>query len=207
MEGETITLNNSMRFANRAITSNEKQSLKQAQDGDTSAFEQVVKSYQQRVQAIAYRIVGDREGARDVAQEVFIRLYRFLGQYKNNKQFFTWLYRIIVNASFDYLKKQNRFQTVPLEDIPENIPELVYHANQQEEMAVIITKFVDTLSSPQRAAFLLREVENLSCKEIGEIMQCPTGTVRSYLFYARKNLKSLIEKHYPEYMKGHGNEL
>ena len=68
MEGETITLNNSMRFANRAITSNEKQLLKQAQDGDTSAFEQVVKSYRQRVQAIAYRIVGDREGARDVAQ-------------------------------------------------------------------------------------------------------------------------------------------
>ena len=75
------------------------------------------------------------------------------------------------------------------------------------QAVVLIGELIETLSSPQKTAFILREVEGFSCREISKIMDCPGGTVRSHLHFARKRLKDLVEKHYPEFIEGLNHEM
>ncbi len=203
---QLLTFQNSMeidRSERKANLKNDSEIIRLAQNGNLQAFEKLVKEYQQRVVSIALKIVGNPEDARDVAQDVFIRLYRFLPQFKKEKQFFSWLYRIVVNASFDFLKRENRYRSIPLEDIS-NTPQSTVHQNngQDNEFQEIVGELIETLSSPQKTAFILREVEGFSCREISKIMDCPGGTVRSHLHFARKHLKNLLEKYYPEFIEG-----
>jgi RNA polymerase sigma-70 factor (ECF subfamily) len=172
------------------------------------AFGALVRMYENRVGAVAFRIVGDRDAALDVAQEVFIRLYRFLPRFNAEKRFFTWLYRIVVNASYDYLRKNHRFQTVPLDDPSFRALSDGSAADASEDdMRRRIHDLLDLLSVPQRTAFLLREVEGFSCEDIARVMACPAGTVRSHIHLARKKMRMLIEKHYPEYLEGMRNDM
>lgn len=174
--------------------------IRDARTGDRDAFRQLVFRYQSRVLSVAFRILGNSEDAKDAAQEVFIRLYKFLPSFKVEKRFFTWLYRITVNVCYDHLKREKRFLAIPLEDrfqISEHDSVLDTDSQQQ------IVKLLDRLSTAQKTAFLLREIEDLSCKEIAEILSCPVSTVRSHLFLARKRLKEIITKEYPEYLEGY----
>ena len=182
---------------------NEGAIIRSAQVGDIRAFERLVKHYQQRVISVACRIVGNQEDARDVAQDVFVRLYRFLPQFKNEKRFFTWLYRIIVNTSYDFLKKKNRYRSVPLEDVPTDAPAMIdENEGSFGEINQKIVELIETMSSPQKTAFILRDVEGFSSKEIARIMECPEGTIRSHLHRARKQLRILLENNYPELLEG-----
>jgi len=179
-----------------------------ASGGDRSAFEVLVNRYQQRVLSVAYRIVGNPEDARDVAQDVFIRLYRFLNTYQGKKRFFTWLYRIIVNTSFDFLRKKNRFRIISLDDLPEKDKMLVgSQTDHDDEFTNTVNELTMLLSTEQRTAFILCEVEGFSCREISKIMECNGNTARSYLYHARKKLQVLMKKHYPEFLEGSIGEL
>lgn len=182
---------------------NSKALILSAQKGDIQAFENLLTLYQNRVFTIALRIVGSPEDALDVTQDVFIRLFRFLSQYRDEKKFFTWLYSIVVNASYDFLKKENRYRALPLEDIsPELFTSIEKSEINMQEAYRKILALTEALSSPQKTAFILREVEGFSVKEIAEIFDCPDGTVRSYLYWARKHLRRLLEKHHPELLEG-----
>jgi RNA polymerase sigma-70 factor (ECF subfamily) len=178
--------------------------IREAQEGNHSAFEMIVRRYEKRVLAIAYQIIGNAHDAQDVGQEVFIRLYRFLPQFRRSKQFFTWLYRITVNVCFDHLKKEKRRQTVPLDD---------YNSTKSESFAAgtdpvsgeienIIMNLLDQISVPQKTVFVLREMEAFSTKEIAYIMDIPHGTVRSHLHRARQFLLQQLKQHYPEFLEG-----
>jgi RNA polymerase sigma-70 factor (ECF subfamily) len=181
----------------------EKEIILRAGTGDIRAFERLVSLYQSRVLSLAHRIVGNPDEARDVAQDVFIRLYRFLPQFKPGKKFFTWLYRIVVNASYDFLKKEGRFKMVSLDEVPIDTPALIQKEESSSgELNQIMEQLVETLSSTQKTVFILREVEELSHKEIARVLGCPQGTVRSHLHYARQHLKHLLEQHYPEFLEG-----
>lgn len=182
-------------------TESERSLIRQARRGDMQAFQALVEAYEKRVLSIAYQMTGDSEAARDIAQEVFIRLYRFLSKYKPHKRFFTWLYRITVNASYDYLKRERRFRSVPLDGLKYEPAGKIQHS-ETSEMEMIVNQLLDYLSTPQKTAFVLRETEGLSCTEIAKVMNCPCGTVRSYLFYARKHLKKKIRSQYPEFIEG-----
>ncbi len=180
----------------------EKEIIRRAQHGDVRAFEQLVHHYQQRVLSLAFRMVGDPDGAKDIAQDVFIRLYRFLPQFKPGRNFFTWLYRIVVNVSYDFLKDRGRYKEIPLDDVAHNTPALITQEKPVRELDEIMEQLLETLSSPQKTVFVLREAEGLSGREIAKILDCPEGTVRSHLHHARKHLKYLIEKMYPEFLEG-----
>lgn len=182
--------------------------IRHCRSGDMLAFEILVKRYEHRVMAVAYRIVGDRQDARDVAQEVFIRVYRYLNQFRNERKFFTWLYRIIVNASFDFLKKEQRFQAVPLDELSADLTPATEIDSADEKMfKQQLLLWLNTLSLSQKTAFTLHEIDGFKCKEIAEIMDIPNSTVRSHLRHARLRLKTLIEKHYPEYLEGRNRDL
>ncbi len=169
--------------------------VKQAQAGDTKAFEMLVTRYQQKVANIISRYVRDRDEVLDVAQEVFIKVYKALPRFRGDSAFYTWIYRIAINTSKNHLvARSRRIQNSDVE--PEeaeryasalemqnfDTPEAEY-ARQEIETAV--TKAVDELPEDLRSAIVMREVDGLSYDEIAKAMDCPIGTVRSRIFRAR----------------------
>ncbi len=169
--------------------------VKQAQAGDTRAFEMLVTRYQQKVANIISRYVRDRDEVLDVAQEVFIKVYKALPRFRGDSAFYTWIYRIAINTAKNHLvARSRRIQNSDIE--PEtaeryasalemqnfDTPEAEY-ARQEIETAV--TKAVDELPDDLRTAIVMREVDGLSYEEIAKAMDCPIGTVRSRIFRAR----------------------
>ena len=175
--------------------------IRLAGNGDHEAFRNIVQTYEKRVLAVAYRITGNEDDAKDVAQEVFIRLYRFLSKFNPKKCFFTWLYRITVNAGYDCLKKRNRYQAMPLEKMETVMKPQTMNPESESDIRGILYELTNILSTAQKTALILRDFEGFSCQEIAKIMDCPEGTVRSHLHYARKRLKEIIETYYPEFLQ------
>lgn len=181
--------------------------IKKARKGDVRAFESLFHRYHMRVLNLAYRIVGDSDGAKDVTQETFIRLYRSLGQFKNEKKFFSWVYRITVNLCYDHLRREKRHRGSPLEENVINSNQEPEGDNTDSELIEKIYEMTGLLSTDQKSTFILREVEGLSCKEIARILDCKVGTVRSHLFHARTKLRRMILENYPELLEGIQHEL
>jgi RNA polymerase sigma-70 factor (ECF subfamily) len=181
--------------------------VERVQRGDSSAFDVLVKKYQHRVIGLVGRYVHDWSECQDVAQEVFMRAYRALGNFRGDAQFSTWLHRIAVNTAKNHLVAQNR--RPPTDDIDvmdaeqydmslrlrdTDTPE---HELLRQEIESTVMAAVNRLPSELREAITLREVEGLSYEEIAERMGCPIGTVRSRIFRAREaidtQLKPLLE--------------
>ncbi len=180
----------------------DKKTIESAQKGDMASFEKIVRHYEQRVLALACNILSSPVDARDVAQEVFIRLYTYLPGFRFQNKFYTWLYRIVVNASYDWLRKQRRFRALSLEEVTESFQtghEQIALDNFDLEEKV--KESLNRINHVYKTAFILKEVEGFSCKEIAEIMNCPQGTVRSHLHHARRGLQRELQKHYPELVK------
>ncbi len=175
--------------------------------GDKAAFNALVLKYQRRVVKLVSRYIRDPEEALDVSQEVFIRAYRAIGGFRGDSAFYTWLYRIAVNAAKNAIGSATRN---PVEggldvDDPElgevrrkmtdvSSPERLLYA---EELKQTISAAMDELPPELRRAIVLRELEGLSYEEIAEAMDCPVGTVRSRIFRAReaiaRRIKPLME--------------
>lgn len=161
--------------------------------GDEKAFEQVVEKYQHPVLNTIYRYVGDRVEAEDIAQEVFLRVWRQARNFKGESRFSTWLYRIVVNQCLSFRRKyketlQPLDATIEKEDgsrTPENEVE-------SRRGAEIVRKAVDELPSRQRIALILSKFEGKSYKEIAQIMGVSLSTVESLIFRARSSLKKKL---------------
>ncbi len=178
-----------------------------AQDGDQEAFRELVETYRTRVASIAYGLVGNFEDARDIAQEVFIKVYRALDRFDINKKFFTWLYRLTVNASIDFLRanrKRNFHESI---DDSQNFAQYADHRIEKDlelnmeilERREIFQKIVDELNPRQKMAFVLCDLQGLSSSEAAEIIDCPQVTLRWYLHEARKKIRAAVQTHFPEY--------
>ncbi|MEO0249125.1 MAG: RNA polymerase sigma factor [candidate division WOR-3 bacterium] len=190
--------------------------VQRSQNGDEEAFSQLVERYRSRVASIAYQVLGNYEDARDVAQEVFIKLYRGIGTFDPQKKFFTWLYRLTVNAAIDYLRvKKRRAMEGSLEDLPEGYPdfagpegELASHQLENKELRQIFVDLAQRLNPKQRAAFVLVDLQGFTPDEVSEILQCPKVTLRWYLHEGRKKIRIMLAREHPEYWrKGRRKEL
>ena len=172
--------------------------IKRCQQNDQEAFRELVSRYQEKILWIAYQMVGNYEEARDISQEAFIRVYRSLPRFNLMSNFYTWLYRIVVNLSIDYLRKQKpRNRTISFEDVGE-ISSSVRSAEEQlesREMSQEIHKILQELPVQYRMIIILRDIEGFSCKEIGKIVKCNSNTVRWRLFRARQIFKDHWEKY------------
>ncbi len=180
------------------------QKVREFVGGDASAFEFLFDKYREKVFRVAHRFVHDKEDALEVTQEVFLRVHQGLRKFKTNSKFFTWLYRITVNRSIDSLRSKKARPTVELpqgrgDDERDEIAGLASPRGadpsrlaEEREMGARLLEAVECLSSKHRAVFVLHAVEQLSYKEIAEVLGCSIGTVMSRLFYARKKLQQAM---------------
>jgi RNA polymerase sigma-70 factor, ECF subfamily len=177
--------------------------------GNPLAFHTLVERYRTRVASISYQIIGSYEDARDVSQEVFVKLFRGLSTYDTEKKFFTWLYRMTVNASIDYLRsRRKRALENSIEEQLEYFQETLAHPDgdgfgkvETNELTSIFRDIAEHLNPNQKTAFVLCDLEGFSPAEAANIMGCPKVTLRWYLHEARKRIRTEMVKHYPEYAR------
>ena len=177
--------------------------LLRLQAGDGDAFRTIFEIHKKRVFSVAYGIVGNYQQAKEITQDVFIRLFQSNSKINVEKPFFTYLYKITVNASIDFLKQNqsSRFEQIDSEklgcDQAQN-PDVWY---EKKEMRSVIHKIANRLSHKQRIVFVLRHLEDLTLDEIQQVLQCSPTTVRTQLHFARNKIRKIIEKEYPEFLK------
>lgn len=166
--------------------------VREAQAGSRAAFDMLVLKYQRRVERLLSRSVRDPADVADLCQETFLAAYRALPGFRGDSAFYTWIYRIAINAA-----KRHRSHQRPVESLDDDegtfgtdvtpsddaTPEALLAGRQ---LARELDEAVATLAEEQRRALLLREVDGLSYDEIGDLMGCPPGTVRSRIFRARE---------------------
>lgn len=172
----------------------------QARAGDMVAFEALVVRKTPAVVAVARRIVGSLEDARDVAQMTFLRVWEQLARYDESYSFNTWLYRIATNLSIDFLRSarsRERAHTATLHLVrmrEEDTHSETTRAAEDDLASRLFQKVSARLTGKQKAAFVLREMEELETSEIAAILNCGESTVRNHLFNARRILRREIER-------------
>ena len=177
--------------------------LRAVKAGDATAYRGLVEKYQGRVYSMVYGMLRNREDARDVAQEAFVKAYRNLASFRLESSFYTWLYRIAMNVAIDHVRKRKRQASsgfdegIATRDGDGMISES-HHATspakalERKQLYKRIMDALEKLPADQKQVILLRELEGLSYKEISDIMGIPEGTVMSRLFYARKKMQKLL---------------
>ena len=183
----------------------EKELILKAQVGDQTAFEQLIYNYDKAVLSIAMRYVRNNDDAKDIYQEVFIRVYKSLKKFEFRSEFSTWIFRITTNVCLTYKSRKKDQLMVPLqEEFEEDNPEfgrveLISDEKSPEEETLntdlknFIGNAVDSLSERQRITFVLKHYEGYKIKEIAEMLNCKEGTVKKYLFDAINNLRKKLE--------------
>ena len=178
--------------------------VREAQGGDLSAFDALVRQHQERVYATVYHMTANHEDAADLTQETFIKAYNALKNFKGDCGFFTWLYRIAVNRTLNFLKqRRNRTPHLSLNDLDfnaEHDPDIVALVSEQTprrqadltELQRRLNAALLKLSEVHRMVVVLHDIQGLPHDEIATILDCNPGTVRSRLFYARQQLQALL---------------
>ena len=172
--------------------------IRRSAAGELDAFEELVLLKRDRVFRTAYQVVRNAEDARDVAQLVFVRLWRVIRRYRPERKFDTWLYRITVNLAVDYRRHQGRGVEVPLEQAEQTAGNPADSAGSRELRRVYET-VAGELTDRQRMIFTLREVDGLQTEEIARALGVTTSTVRNTLFQARAVLRDALRRRFPEY--------
>lgn len=188
--------------------------IERAAGGDKAAFEQVMINSEQRVMAITWRMLGNEADARDASQEVFLRVYKHLGRFRRDQDFFAWLYGITVNVCRDFLKKRqshgSRFVSFGEEaGVAYEVADEQADAEQvlvQTQQRELITKAMGTLPFKERASIVLRDVEGLSTDEVARIMKSSATTVRSQISSARKKIRIYCQQHQQKWHGRHARE-
>jgi RNA polymerase sigma-70 factor, ECF subfamily len=179
----------------------------QARDGDLVSFESLVARKTPAVISVARRILGNAEDARDVAQMVFLRVWEQLGRYDERYSFNTWLYRIATNLSIDFLRstrsreKAHGATLYLIRAREEETSSETSRVAEDSEIARLFHRVSGAMSGKQKAAFVLREMEDRDTREIAEILGCGESTVRNHLFNARRVLRRELAKIYPALLR------
>ena len=180
-----------------------------AQKGDHSAFEELVYRYDRNVLSVTMRYAIHEDDAKDLYQEVFIRVYRGLKNFRFQSEFSTWLFRITTNVCLTYKNRSKHHLKVSLENHYQDDEnefnskeKLIYDGSSPEEVSSgadlgeIVNSAVESLSPKQKMTFILKHYEGYKIREIAEMMNCKEGTIKKYLFDAVKNLRKKLSPVY-----------
>src|SRR3954451_18966004 len=183
--------------------------VKRCQEGDSEAFDELVTRYRTRVFGMIYNMVHNEQDAWDLAQDSFIKAWKSIGRFRGQSSFYTWIYRIVMNVTIDWVRKKqvkgsgaefdDAIQLKEIDPASKTVPKpdaLPSERIQQGEIRSEIDKAIAQLSPEHRAVILMKEIEDMQYHEIAEALGCSIGTVMSRLFYARKKLQTLLKDVY-----------
>jgi RNA polymerase sigma-70 factor (ECF subfamily) len=177
--------------------------VKRARRGDLAAYDELVRRYQERIYGTIYHMTANHEDANDLAQESFIKAFHALKSFKGGSSFYTWLYRIAVNKTINFLKQRKNRIHMSLNDLDMNAehdPDLMALISEKtpqrdislSELQEKLNEAMLKLSEPHRVVVIMHDVQGMPHDEIAKVMDCNIGTVRSRLFYARQQLQALL---------------
>jgi RNA polymerase sigma factor, sigma-70 family len=181
--------------------------IRSIQAGDHQAFESLVRRYQRQVANLIYLTMGNRDDVDDIAQEVFIRVYRSLSKFKFDASFFSWLYRITMNLCIDEIRKRKIRRVLSLDYLTEDNLEknrkskdytMASDSVLTEEKRQVIQSALQRLTPEHREVLVLREYQDLSYNEIAETLGLRLEAVKSRIFRARMELKNLLSDYFEE---------
>jgi RNA polymerase sigma-70 factor (ECF subfamily) len=169
--------------------------------GDADSFNQLVLRWERPIYALAYRVIGREEDARDVAQETFLRAFRALPGFKGEAKFSSWLYRIALNLCRDWIRRKKR---TPVVDMPDDVDFIEMAADHgpvesiedlvaRNEMSRIVAQGMTLLPDEQRTAIVLKEYHGLTFQEIADLQGCPLSTVKTRLYQGLSVLRTHLE--------------
>jgi len=170
--------------------------------GDLDSFNQLVVRWERPIYALAYRVIGREEDARDVAQETFLRAFRALGGFKGQAKFSSWLYRITLNLCRDWIRRERR---TPVAQAPEGIDlielagetvpsESLEEVVSRKQLGRVVARAMSTLPEEQRTAIILKEYHGLTFQEIADLLDCPLSTVKTRLYQGLAVLRRQLEQ-------------
>jgi RNA polymerase sigma-70 factor, ECF subfamily len=183
--------------------------VKRCQDGDSGAFDELVTRYRTRVFGMIYNMVHSEPDAWDLAQDSFVKAWKSIKRFRGQSSFYTWIYRIVMNVTIDWLRKKqikaggaefdDSIQLKEVDPASKTMPKADAMPSEQLEQREIrseIDKAIAQLSPEHRAVILMKEIDGMQYHEIAEALGCSIGTVMSRLFYARKKLQNLLRDYY-----------
>ncbi|HEY4282923.1 MAG TPA: sigma-70 family RNA polymerase sigma factor [Chthoniobacterales bacterium] len=183
--------------------------VKRCQDGDSEAFDELVVRYRTRVFGMIYNMVHSEQDAWDLAQDSFVKAWKSIKRFRGQSSFYTWIYRIVMNVTIDWLRKKqikaggaefdDSIQLKDVDPASKTLPKpdaLPSETLEQREIRTEIDQAIAQLSPEHRAVILMKEIEGMQYHEIAETLGCSIGTVMSRLFYARKKLQNLLKDCY-----------
>ena len=176
--------------------------------GDLAAYDELVRRYQTRIYSLAYNMTSNKEDAEDMVQDVFVKAFSALKNFQGTSSFYTWIYRIAINRTINFLKKRKRKQALSLNDVDEGVerdPAYVELSARESpvrdaslaELQERLNKALLTLSEKHRTVVVLHDIQGMPHDEIARMTGCSEGTVRSRLFYARQQLQGQLAEFAP----------
>ena len=183
--------------------------VKRCQAGEADAFDELVVRYRTRIFGMIYNMVHNEQDAWDLAQDSFVKAWKSMKRFRGQSSFYTWMYRIVMNVTIDWLRKKqikgagaefdDSIQLKEIDPASKTVPKpdaLPYERMQQTEIRAQIDSAIGQLTPEHRAVILMKEIEDMQYHEIAEALGCSIGTVMSRLFYARKKLQNLLRDVY-----------
>ena len=176
-----------------------------SQQGDMHAFDQLVERYHSKIYGLTYNMTSNREDAEDLTQEIFVKAYEALPRFKGKSSFYTWLYRIGVNKTINYRKKRNRKRALSLDSFDQDIKmDEAYHdltakgsplrSISLSELQKKLNEALQTLSEKHRTVVVMHDMQGIPHDEIAKVVGASVGTVRSRLFYARRQMQAELSE-------------
>ncbi len=184
------------------MASSDEELVARSVGGDLDSFNQLVLRWERPIYALAYRVIGREEDARDVAQETFLRAFRALGGFKGQAKFSSWLYRITLNLCRDWIRKERR---TPVSQAPEGIDiielagestttETIEQLVGRKELGRAVSRAMAMLPEEQRTAIILKEYHGLTFQEIADMLDCPLSTVKTRLYQGLNVVRRQLEQ-------------
>ena len=172
-----------------------------AQKGSTNSFNKLVDKYHSRIYSLTYQMTSNREDAEDLTQEIFIKAFEALPRFKGRSSFYTWLYRIGINKTINFRKKRNRNRPISIDALDQDITydEVYAELDSKDsplrhmglnELQVKLNEAMQKLSLKHRTVVVMHDIEGIPHDEIAKIVGVSVGTIRSRLFYARRQLQA-----------------
>jgi len=173
-----------------------------SQRGDVESFNQLILRWERPIYALAYRVIGREEEARDVCQEAFLRAFRALPGFKGEAKFSSWLYRITLNLCRDWIRRQRR---APVSQMPEDVDVAEMAASRgpvesiedlvaRRELSAVVEEAMARLPEEQRTAIILKEYHGMTFQEIAELQGCPLSTVKTRLYQGLSVLRRHLDR-------------